>query len=61
MQCSMLVGYDIINCCSSCHEDEELGYDGGVTLVLPDRDYLVCCMAEKWAREQDNVQVSEDD
>lgn len=38
-------------CCSSCHEDEELGYhelSGGWWLDSDDREVVVCCAVSGW-------------
>lgn len=55
MRCSEIAGYDTINCCSSCHEDEDLGYDGGVILdYAAEEEIIVCCKAKQWFVSQLN-------
>jgi hypothetical protein len=33
----------IIDCCISCHEDFDMGYDYYCTIFIDDKEYLVCC------------------
>ena len=60
MQCFMLVGYNTIKCCSSCHEDDEMFNTGGLELELDSGLYEVCCKAKEWAEGQESVRVSDD-
>lgn len=41
---SLALDVDIpVDCCDSCHEDEEMGYESFIEVEYNGSDYLVCC------------------
>ena len=48
MECQKL-GVPVGECCTSCHEDEEMGYSWPCLFVDEDgNDHDVCCKAAGW-------------
>lgn len=45
MDCGIVPGFDTKDCCISCHEDAELGYDLGCTIYTGEGQRKVCCKA----------------
>ncbi len=41
-----------IECCSSCHEEEEYTRSAGVSLILNDEEYNVCCKFQLSIKEK---------
>lgn len=47
MECSK-INFDLLECCVSCHEDEEMGFNSGVTIYIGNAELQVCCKAKTW-------------
>lgn len=54
-ECDRLPGWNTNQCCCSCHEDEDMGYDCLCEVEWNGKTYLVCCRAANEWKQLDEI------